>query len=300
MNLRPLGARFGAEVRDIDLTDDIPDATRRALAAALATHQLLLFRDQRLTPEHQARLGSCFGQLRPAYQAEHHPCSHEHVHYIANVDLEGRSIDTHPDPYSACWHSDGSWSAQPAKATVLHAVRVPASGSTTQFADMHSLLEGLPMPLRDDVASWRVVHDVELSRAGRDRRWPWQWRRGRGGPAPTEHFRDGARLLRRALQRDLTTHPAVRVHPETGRRLLFLGDHAWRVVGMAWPHGVRMVRRLNDIEPAPPATITHRWRPGDVLAWDNRSLLHRVGPYELGEARIMQRCVILGDPAETP
>ena len=106
------------------------------------------------------------------------------------------------------------------------------------------------------------------------------------------HIRFAARLLASP-----TRHPVIRVHEETGRECLFVGDHAWRISGLPWRTGARRVEELNAFVTAHPEwTYTHTWRAGDLLLWDNRCLLHRGSEYDVShEARVMLRAVVIGE-----
>ncbi len=82
-------------------------------------------------------------------------------------------------------------------------------------------------------------------------------------------------------------HPVVRIHPETGRKCLFLGDHAWCIEGMELEEGRALIEELNASIVKPELVYTHRWRPGDLVVWDNRCMLHKAEPYDVrkGSAR---------------
>ena len=103
-------------------------------------------------------------------------------------------------------------------------------------------------------------------------------------------------FIGRMLSRRSARHPVIRVHEETGRPSLFLGDHAWRVTGYWWPSGTRLVDEMNTFATTRPEwTYTHRWRAGDLVIWDNRCLLHRRSHHDLARnGRIMLRAVVEG------
>jgi len=91
-------------------------------------------------------------------------------------------------------------------------------------------------------------------------------------------------------------HPVVRIHPETGRRCIFLGDHAETMEGMDYAEARRLIDSLNERIVAVARTYTHRWRPGDFMVWDNRCLLHKAGSYDTArEPRVIRRCTIIGE-----
>jgi taurine dioxygenase len=267
----------------------------------LLANKLVWFPDQSLTTEQQVALSECLGPLRRANQPRHYPCSHGYAHYIANVDIQGRPTGCHPDPDSAYWHSDGSWSQSPPIATMLYACRCKPGSSFTDFLDMESAYDRLSGSRKKSYSRLYVLHDLELSRAGRNRRWPGQRRDGNSRLSSlrnnviwfTRHFLAG--------QRDNQVfHPLVRVHPETGRKALFIGDHAFCVKQWLLPLGVRRLKQLNQWAANSAECYRHRWNSGDLLLWDNRNLLHRADRYDLAASkRIMRRCVVLdGSPNE--
>ena len=91
-------------------------------------------------------------------------------------------------------------------------------------------------------------------------------------------------------------HPVVRTHPETGRKCIYLGDHAETIDGIDYDDGRRLVEEVNALAVRPELTYRHRWRPRDLVVWDNRCLMHRSTPYDAAsERRVMRRCTILGE-----
>ena len=297
VSVRPLrpGSAFGVEVSGMDLGQPLAPETRRALTGLLFAHQVLVWRGQRLGAEQQVALAGAFGAVRVARQSPHYPCSHPQAHYLSTLDRQGRPTHLHPDPHTAYWHSDGSWMQTPPLATVLHAVDVAAPNGDTSFACMYELAAALGPELRRELADAKAVHHVELSRARRDRRWPWQWRLWPRARRPS--LDDVAWLVRLGLggpARDAAVHPVLRRHPRTGRETLFIGDHAWRLTGTGPLAGIRRMRQLNESALRAATGYTHQWRTGDVVIWDNGSVLHKAEALDLGKARALRRCVVLG------
>jgi alpha-ketoglutarate-dependent taurine dioxygenase len=202
---------------------------------------------------------------------------------------------------AAVWHSDGSWQRRPARSTLLNAIHVPSRGGDTHFANMYLAYESLDVPTRSKILGLRVVHDVELSRAARDGGWPWQWNwREPSEQAEREPWRFWTAVMKRRWHEPAVAHPLVLRHPDTGRDCLFAGDHAWRIKGMPLWSGIRRMREIKAMPIAAEHVYTHRWQPGDLLVWDNLSLLHRADPYDIDrERRLVRRCVVLdSDDAE--
>jgi alpha-ketoglutarate-dependent taurine dioxygenase len=174
------------------------------------------------------------------------------------------------------WHTDGSWRRVTGHATMLFAERIPASGGGTGFADMYSAYDALDPAEQARLGGLRAIHNLNFSRNRRH------------GEAPmTEAQRDAVPPV---------DHPIVRTHPETGRKCLFLGDHAETIEGMDYDEGRRFIEALNERIVASARTYTHRWRPGDFMVWDNRCLMHKAESYDTArEARVIRRCTVLGE-----
>ncbi|KAA3630662.1 MAG: TauD/TfdA family dioxygenase, partial [Proteobacteria bacterium] len=221
---------------------------------------------------------------------------HSKVDYVSNIDRGGRFRDRNPDPHSAFWHSDGSWAKTPPKATLLYADQAPKSGGETRFIDTFSLYDRLPPRLQKQLRGLYAIHDLELSRAYRRRQWPCQRRPGKSiSESLLLNLSWLAAQHHRLRSTGFVYHRIVRPHPETGRRAIFLGDHAWAVKSRFLPFGVYRMIRLKRAIYSRALQYTHIWRPGDLLVWDNRCVLHRAGNAGVGShARVLRRCVVLG------
>lgn len=290
----PLSETFGALVSGLDLSKGIPEEVKFALKKALFKHQVLLFREQNLTEDQQVQFAQIFGSCRALWQNPHYPSKNEFAHYLSNVDKEGCPIGRHPDPGSKLWHSDGSWAIQPSRATVLYGIKVPEKEGTTHFANMHQLYDELDEQTKAYFKTLKAEHNYELARASRQRRMPWQWFRSEPGqPSLVAQFKWWKSVLGRRFRDGSVYHPVVRRHPETGRPALFVGDHAWRIANKFWPTGIKLMKEINGIEISSAAIYIHQWQPGDLLIWDNGSVLHKVGAYNiLDQVRIIRRCVV--------
>ena len=294
---QPIKPGFGIKISGVDLSTPLSCGDRLHLRHLLWVNKLVCFPGQSLTTEQQVALSACLGPLRRAKQPRDYPCSHEFAHYIANVDLQGQPTGRHPDPDSVYWHSDGSWSKCPPIATVLYAHRCEPGSGFTDFLDMESAYDRLSAARKASVSSLHVLHDLELSRARRYRRWPGQRRQG---SSRLTSLKDNViwftRLIRTTNCENWVFHPLVRAHPVTGRNALFIGDHAFCVKQWLLPLGMSRLKRLNRWAVRTAEGYRHQWSPGDLLLWDNRNLLHRAGSYNVaGSKRVMRRCVVLDD-----
>jgi taurine dioxygenase len=295
MQFTPLSPSFGVEVRGLNISEALSDPVKATLKQALFQHQVLLIRQQRLDEEQQVRFAHIFGTCRRMWQIAHYPSHNEFTHYLSNVDREGKPVGHHPDIDSTYWHSDGSWSRHPARATVLNALRVPAGEGNTHFANLYQMYESLDPSSRARLEKLKAEHHVELSRAARYGRLPSQWWQAGPDRKPVAtQLKWWAKVLKRRWREGAVYHPVVRSHPETGRAGLFIGDHAWRIAGRFWPTGIRLMKAINNMKFDPAAVYIHEWQKDDLLIWDNGSVLHRVGGYDIeNQVRIMRRCVVL-------
>jgi alpha-ketoglutarate-dependent taurine dioxygenase len=251
---------------------------------------MVLLRGVPLDAEGLRRLGRLLGPLRPVPRGMQIVPGLPDIQCLRNLDAGGRPTGRNPDPDSLRWHSDGSATRVPARYTLLYGDRIPRAGGETVFADMYAACAALSPAERRELIGRRAVHDPEVAR----------WiRHGSSIAAADGELRQVLRRLR-LLARMIASpirHPVIRVHEETGRECLFLGDHAWRITGLRWRDGVRRVNELNDFVTAHPEwTYTHSWQADDLLVWDNRCLLHRGTEYDVShDARVMLRVVVVGE-----
>jgi taurine dioxygenase len=141
---------------------------------------------------------------------------------------------------------------------------------------MYGAYERLSPQWKARIANLRAVHNLDFSRNRRHAEDPMTDAQRREVP-PVDH-------------------PVVRTHPETGRKCLFLGDHAEYIVGMDYDAGRALIDELNALAVHPDLTYEHHWKPGELILWDNRCVLHRATPYDTGaQRRVIRRCTVLGE-----
>jgi taurine dioxygenase len=272
----PLAPALGAEIRGLDLSTPLPDATVDALHRAWVTHQVLVFRDQTLSDDALSAFSRRFGDLDtvPGWEP-FSPEGHPEVLIISNVQEDGTAIGVLGDG-EASWHTDMSYLDQPPPGSVLYSLEVPADGGDTCFMSMHAALDALPPDLRQAIDGRELNHDSSHDSAGN--------LRTNHEPFDDVSAAPGAR------------HPIVRAHPETGRPALFLGRrlHAW-VVGETVADSEALLDRIWTHCMREEFTYRHKWRAGDLLMWDNRSTMHRRDPFDAGARRVMHRTQLKGD-----
>jgi taurine dioxygenase len=268
--------RFGAEVMGLDLRS-IADADFATIERAWTDHQVLLFRGQTLSDADLIAFSRRWGELDHAPVQENGqrfvPGSPE-IYVVSNVIENDVAIGS-LGAGEAVWHTDMSYLPAPPKASMLYALEVPPVGGDTSFCDMVAAFETLPADLRARVPGMRVKHDGTYNSGGYLRQ----------GVAPT----DDPRLAPGTL------HPLVCTHPESGRRMLYLGRRR-----MAWIEGLELAESeaLLDAIWAHATQkahcFTHHWRAGDLVLWDNRCTMHRRDPFDAASRRVMHRTQIKG------
>lgn len=275
LELRPLTSAFGVEVPGLELSRPLPADVAAELRGAFDTHLVLLFRDQQLSPEAHIAFSRYFGPLEIHVLDQYHASRYPELFVLSNVGEDGRPNRVHPDRGTLVWHTDASFQRRPAHATILYAEAVPSTGGHTLFADTLSAFEALSEEDRGRFATMRAIHDLSISRE-----------KAGYGPLPLEQ----------RTKVPPVEHPLVRTHPPTGRRGLYLGSHAQRIAGLSDNEGIGLIERLMAHIAEPRFVYDHTWRPGDLVMWDNRAVLHRATEYDTAvEPRIVRRTVITGD-----
>lgn len=268
--VEPLSPGLGAVIVGLDLRQPLAEATRRAVYDHFARYHVLCFRDQQLDQDQQVAFSEQFGTL------EHHIARNRGkinplVQIVSNLGPDGKPSGK---VSSDRWHSDKSFRAQPALATILHAQVMPPDGGETCFANMIAAYEALPAADKAELDGVRVVHSWEISRARA------------GGQATPEEIADAPPM----------SHPLVRVLPETGEKALFMGEHAAYFEGLPEEVGRIRLEQLTAHAVEERFVYRHRWTLGDLLMWDNRCLLHRANTnFDAARfPRVLQRTCLRG------
>ncbi|MGH6898609.1 MAG: TauD/TfdA dioxygenase family protein [Geminicoccaceae bacterium] len=276
LEVRALSPTFGAEIVGVDLAEPMSDAFFDRIYDAFLGHQLLLFRGQHFEPGDQVTFARRFGSVQVHVMNQYHAEGHPEIYDLSNLGADGRPTGRHPDRGTVHWHTDGSWARRTGQATLLYAIEVPTTGGETRFASMYDAYDALDDATRRRLAPLRAVHSLDFSRTRRH------------GEDPMTEAQKKARPP--------VDHPIIRIHPETGRNCVFLGDHAWYVQGMPLEEGRRLIEDLNAGVIDPERVYTHCWRRGDLVVWDNRCMLHKAEPYDVArQARVMRRCTVVGE-----
>jgi taurine dioxygenase len=238
---------------------------------------VVLFRGQQLSDSDLIAFSRRFGALDQAPIQENGRRFVEgfpEIYVVSNVLENGVAIGS-LGAGEAVWHTDMSYLPDPPKASALYALEVPPTGGDTSFCTMYGAWEALPEPLRATALELRVKHDGTYNSGGYLR----------AGVTPSDDPRTAPGTL----------HPLVCVHPETGRRHLYLGRrrNAW-LEGLPLDESNALLDRIWDVATADALTWRHQWRAGDLVLWDNRCVMHRRDSFDPGSRRVMHRTQIKG------
>jgi taurine dioxygenase len=267
----PLGAR----IEGLDRARANEPAVAGLLARALAKHLLVVIPGEPMAPAETRDFARAFGKPRDQLLRYKRSGGVPEVSIMVSTLMTDGTTDK-TAIRAEDWHTDDSYFAVPAKATLLHGIEIPSRGGSTWFCNMHSVYEALPATLRQRIDGLRAIHGYDTPRA-------------RNRPSP--------RTPQEIAETPDVEHPLVRTHPDTGRKALYLNPNRLdRIVGLERAESDALLDELADEARKPQHHYGHVWSVGDVVVWDNRATMHRVMiDYPLGEKRIMQRVLIEGD-----
>ena len=276
--VRRFDAPVGAEIIGLDISKPINEVDFARIHRAHLDHHVLVFRDMAITPEQQVAFSRRFGPLQRHVLSTFALPGHPEVLVISNIKENGRPIGL--GDAGAYWHSDLSYLPRPSLGSMLHAQELPAEGGDTLFANQHHAWDALPAALRNAVAGRRAEHWYLCKYAELQRRNPWR-------PDLTQAQIDAVPPV---------AQPIVRTHPETGRKALFVSEHfTTRVLDMPEDESRALLDELFAHTTRDEFVYRHHWQPGDMVFWDNRSLMHLAGGTPDHLRRRMNRTTIEGD-----
>jgi taurine dioxygenase len=271
----PLSPAGGVTIGGVDLSRPLSGTLRQSILDAFLAHHVVVFRGQDLSREAQFAFTANFGavEMPEAHRARGKRGAVAHI--ISNLDGAGNPVDRSSSPVSNYrWHTDKPYYATPPAMTTLYAVALPPQGGDTEFANTAQGYAALPDATKQRIRGLRVL---------------FRWGAVLGEP-------NDLRAAARGPVTPPADHPLVRTHPETGLKALYLGNHASHVIGVPAAEGAALLAALLVHTTRPEFVYVHRWRPGDLVMWDNRCLLHRaVANYAVDkERRILHRTVLRG------
>jgi alpha-ketoglutarate-dependent taurine dioxygenase len=274
LTIERLGAFHGAQISGVDLAT-ADDGTLAAVRSALVEHKVLFFSDQSLDPDSQVLLGRRLGELTP---------SHPVVKGIDEDHPEIYALDAADNGFADVWHTDVTFVRRPPLGSILRAVQVPEVGGDTQWADAEAAYRSLSAPVRELADQLTAVHDGT-------REFGYYLAQRGGNTWDGDDYR---RL-------EPVEHPVVRVHPESGRRSLFVNPgFTSHIAGVSDAESRGLLDLFYAHLTKPEHIVRHRWSAGDVAMWDNRSTLHYANRDYGTFRRIMHRVTFRGNEPVGP
>lgn len=277
IEVRQVAGHIGAEIRGVDLSAPVSDDVIREIRQALLKWKVVFFRDQKIGHAEQVAFTARFGQVTYAHPLEDEPNS-EHPEILA-IDRRryerklGRKYT-----YETRWHTDVTPVVNPPAASILRAVNVPDIGGDTQWTNLVAAYEGLSAPLRALADGLKAEHRFNARQRFRESDNPY--------------------AQRVAANPQVSIHPVVRVHPETGERALYVSPgFTSHILDLSQRESEQLLELFFEQITKPAYTVRFHWHPGDVAFWDNRATAH-LGPQDLDHLdleRVLYRTTIIGD-----
>lgn len=273
MKIRYAYDKFGIFIEDVDLRT-IPDTDFHPLRSAIIQSGVGVIRDQLLAPADLVSFAERFGKVEYGVRGEFQHPDNPDVYVISNIVEDGKPLGNPNDGFA--WHTDLSFLEHPTAFTFLYAVETPPSGGNTEFASAALAYDRLPAARKAELGGMQVCHSYKRLHATR-----------KNARALTEEE------LRRMPD---VIHPMVRTHPDTGRRALYLGPNTSVPIGMTDEAGLALMDELMEFTVDPAYRYVHVWKPGDLVVWDNRTMVHRATEYDkINERRLMHRTTVKGE-----
>ena len=279
LSIRNLDAALGAEIAGVDVSRPLPQSDIDAIESAWRERLVVVMHGQNLSDPQLIAFSKNFGELDPPGPnpyGEPFLKDHPELNVISNVVENGKPLGNLGDG-EAVWHADMTYVEVPPKAAMLHALEVPPpeAGGNTYFANMFAAYETLPADLKKAVEGRIAVHDASRNSAGM--------------------LRKGYKEVTDVTQTVGARHPLVRTDAKTGRKALFLGrrPNAY-VMGLSVAESDALLDALWAHATQPRFSMCHEWKVGDLLMWNNLSVLHRRDPFDPKTRRIMHRSQIKG------
>jgi taurine dioxygenase len=279
LKLRKLSYALGAEVCDVDVAKPMSEAFFGEIYRAFLDNGILLFRGQDITREQHIEFSRRFGELdrHDALPRDRHPDYPEILLVTNEPNPDGTPSNSRYTGRQ--WHSDMSFTPVPSLGSLLRGITIPEVGGDTVFANMYLAYETLSDGMKNMIAD---LHGIHMS-----------------GTRKINHAETG--VVRAEEQRKLNppiAQPVVRVHPETGRKALYLGDKVKRFDGMTESESKPLIKYLNEHATRFEFIYRHQWRANDIVVWDNRCTMHlALGDFDETQRRHMERTTVLGTPS---
>jgi len=281
LHIKEIMPGFGAEITGIDLNRPLTPAQEADVVSAIATYGVCVYPDSHLTDEAHIWFSRMFGNLWTIAGTGTRPSRFRYPHLFeaGNLTSEGTiSTDELARKRRAgdrLWHTDSSFTKERTTYSLLLAHEVPEEGGETGFADMRGAYDALPQPMKDRIEDLEAEHSYNYSRMLA------------GFPITEEEVEKGM----------IARHKLVHVHPGSGRKSLYIASHMLRIVGMEREEGKALIQELIAFATQPQFVFYHKWKPGDLVIWDNFCTMHRGGDYDdVNHRRDMRRTTVMAYP----
>ena len=278
MQIKPTGSCLGADILDIDLSQELSDQQFSDIVEAWYSFSILRFRKQELSDDEFVNFSRRFGSLDLAPTGrggKPFNASRPEIAIISNIIVNGKKAGSLGNS-ELVWHQDMSYVNLPPKASVLYGIEIPKSSGDTSFYSAYEAYSALPPKLKTKIKGLRCKHDATRNSAGELR----------VGYAETYHNKE----------RPGAIHPLVILHPNTKRKALYLGrrPNAW-IYGFSSEASDALLDELWDHINSHNFTWTQNWEKGDLVIWDNRCTFHRREKLDPNQNRLMHRTQIADD-----
>ena len=275
MQIIPLSKHVGAEIRGIDLATPLPDDVFEKIDDAYNRHSVLVFRDQKLTPEQQIAFARRFGELEISPRTQFALPGHPEVLVLSNIVVDGKPIGN--ADAGRTWHTDMSYTKTPPRGSLLYAREIPVENGRalgdTVFSSAAAAYDTLPPEMKKKLAGLRAIH-----RAG------------------AKKYAPGSKLADLVKDMPDVEHPVIRTHPVTGRKAIYVREgECIGIRGMPDDESLLLIRELGELVTREEFCYRHSWRVGDLLMWDNSMTQHlAISDYKLPLRRLMHRVTVNG------
>ena len=275
----PLSPGFGIEARDVDISRPLSDREFAEVERAFYAGQVLVLRGQKLTPAQFVAFAKRLGPPQPHVIDQFHHPDDSNILILSNVKKDGKP--TGLQDAGSYFHTDYSYLQVPARATTLYSIVVPKVGGDTMFANQQAAYDDLPDAMKKRIEPLYGIHHYG-NRHDVDER-----SRTAASPLTDEQ----------KAKMPLITHKIARPHPVTGRKSLYaVNGSSFGIVGMPDDEALDLLDELAAHSTQPKYRLSVKYGVGDVVVWDNASLLHSATLIDPNDARTLWRITVL-EPA---
>ena len=286
LDIKPLmpGMDFAVEIKNIDLSQSLDNVIFEEIRQAVFSYAVVVIRGQSINDEQQISFSERFGELEKSLVKIDGEIKFPQIYITTNVGKDDKILPhNHASAKyhrgNSLWHSDSSFKPIPANISILSGREVPPFGGETEFADVRYAYDSWPGSIsgveKCELDDLICEHSITFSR------------QLVVGDIFSEEDKKSIKPVRQAL---------IRKHPETGRKALYVGSHCHFIEGWEYPRSRALIAELTSWMTRPEFVYAHKWRPLDLVMWDNRSVVHRGNPWpDEDYRRVMHRTTVAGN-----